>query len=228
MTNKYCELIKKLRIEKGLSQEDIYSKLDTSRSTYIAFEQGKTDLNFSQMVKIADIFGISLENIESGMYPNMKKYKEMILSFLRLANSSDKKIPKTKLAKLVYLADFNWFYEKLDSMSGMQYRRQTYGPVPDMYFRAFDELESDGKIVIDRSKNNMFLIKESESNTKQQFDDLNSEEKKLIKNISKRWNDKRTEEIVNFTHNQLPYFLCREDEIIPYELITQEDPKNLY
>ncbi|MDD2656232.1 MAG: helix-turn-helix domain-containing protein [Patescibacteria group bacterium] len=228
MTNKYCELIKKLRIEKGLSQKDIYSKLDTSRSTYIAFEQGKTDLNFSQMVKIADIFGISLENIESGMYPNMKKYKEMILSFLRLASSSDKKIPKTKLAKLVYLADFNWFYEKLDSMSGMQYRRQAYGPVPDMYFRALDELESDGKIVIDKRKNNMFLIKESESNTKQQFDDLNSEEKKLIKNISKRWNDKRTEEIVNFTHNQLPYFLCREDEIIPYELITQEDPKNLY
>jgi len=218
MTNKYCELIKKLRIEKNLSQEDIYSKLDISRSTYIAFEQGKTDLSFSQMVKLADIFGISLENVESGMAPNMKKYKEMILSFLRLANSTDKKIPKTKLAKLVYLADFNWFYEKLDSMSGMQYRRLTYGPVPDMYFRAIDELESDGKIVIDRSKDRMLLIKESESNTKQQFENLNTEEEKIIKSISKKWNDKRTEEIVNFTHNQLPYFLCREDETIPYEL----------
>ena len=44
------------------------------------------------------------------------------------------------------------------------------------------------------------------------------EEEKIIKSISKKWNDKRTEEIVNFTHNQLPYFLCREDETIPYEL----------
>lgn len=228
MPNNYFELIKKLRIEKDLSQEDIYSKLDISRSTYIAFEQGKTELNFSQVLKIADIFGISLENVESGMYPNIKKYKEMILSFLRLTNSSDKKIPKTKLAKLLYLADFSWFYEKLDSMSGMQYRRLTYGPVPDMYFRALDELESEGKIVIDRSRDNMYLIKESESNQKQKLVDLSAEEKKLMKDISKKWSDKKTAEIVNFTHNQLPYFLCREDELIPYELITQEDPQNLY
>lgn len=49
-----------------------------------------------------------------------------------------------------------------------------------------------------------------------------------MKKIVEKWKDKKTNEIVNFTHNQLPYALCRENEIIPYELITQEDPDLVY
>jgi hypothetical protein len=45
-----------------------------------------------------------------------------------------------------------------------------------------------------------------------------------MKEIGAKWKNKNTQDIVNFTHNQLPYTICRVDEIIPYELITQEDP----
>ena len=45
----------------------------------------------------------------------------------------------------------------------------------------------------------------------------------MMKKIANKWADKSTSDIVNFTHNQLPYFLCNDNEIIPYELITQED-----
>ena len=62
-----------------------------SRSSYITFEQGKTELNFPQMAKLADIFGISLEQVESGIKPNYEKYKQMILAYLREAASSDGK-----------------------------------------------------------------------------------------------------------------------------------------
>ncbi len=37
-----------------------------------------------------------------------------------------------------------------------------------------------------------------------------------------------TQEIVDFTHNQIPWKVCREGEIIPYTLINAEDPKNVY
>ena len=155
----------------------------------------------------------------------------MILSYLRMNLSKDKKVPKTKLAKLLYLADFAWFYDHFESMSGMPYRRITFGPVPDMFFRAIDELEADGKILIDRKIHEgkeMFLISESESNLNEKIKSLSSEENGLMKKIAEKWKDKKTEEIVNFTHNQLPYFLCRENEFIPYGLITQEDPGTVY
>jgi hypothetical protein len=74
----------------------------------------------------------------------------------------------------------------------------------------------------------MFLIKESESNKNEKILSLSKEENLLIKKIAIKWKHKKTNEIVNFTHNQLPYFLCKDNELIPYELITQEDPDKVY
>lgn len=227
MAKEYFKLIRSLRTEKKLSQEEISNKIGVSRSSYITFEQGKTELNFPQMAKLADIFGISLEQVESGLKPNYEKYKQMILAYLRRAVSGDGKILKTKLAKMLYLADFSWFYEHLESMSGMQYRRIKYGPVPDMYFRAIDELEESGKIMVDH-KGDMLLISENKGSESQPLDALSKEELGLLGKISSKWKDKKTAEIVDFTHNQLPYKICRPDEIIPYELITQEDPSYVY
>jgi transcriptional regulator with XRE-family HTH domain len=227
MINQYFKLIKKLRTQKNFNQEEIAKRLNISRSSYISFEQGKTELNFSQIVKLSDILGISLEEVESGTQSNYEKYKEMILAYIRKASSKDGQILKTKLAKMLYLADFAWFYEKLESMSGMQYRRIKFGPVPDMYFKAMDELEEQGKITINH-KDEMFLISENRGSQKKKLDKLSPAELKLIGKIAKKWKDKKTSEIVDFTHNQLPYKICTPDEIIPYELITQEDPSYVY
>lgn len=227
MAKTYYKLVKEIRIEKGLSQEEIVKKIGVSRSSYIAFEQGKTELDFSKMVKLADILGISLEEVEYGVRPDYEKYKEMILAYLRKAVSHDGNILKTKLAKMLYLADFSWFYDKLESMSGMQYRRLKYGPVPDVYFRAIDELEEGGRISVSH-KGDMLLIHENESSQKRSLGKLTKTEIGLIEKISEKWKDKNTREIVDFTHNQLPYKICSPDEIIPYELITQEDPVNVY
>jgi transcriptional regulator with XRE-family HTH domain len=227
MINQYFKLIKKIRTQKNFNQEEIAKRLNISRSSYISFEQGKTELNFSQIVKLSDILGISLEEVESGTQSNYEKYKEMILAYIRKASSKDGQILKTKLAKMLYLADFAWFYEKLESMSGMQYRRIKFGPVPDMYFKAMDELEEQGKITINH-KDEMFLISENRGSQKKKLDKLSPAELKLIGKIAKKWKDKKTSEIVDFTHNQLPYKICTPDEIIPYELITQEDPSYVY
>ena len=67
--NKYHKLVKSLRIEKGLYQEEISKKLDLSRYSYIAFEQGRTELSLSQASRIADIICISLEEMKSGLKP---------------------------------------------------------------------------------------------------------------------------------------------------------------
>jgi transcriptional regulator with XRE-family HTH domain len=223
----YYKFIRELRLKKGLSQAEIAERIGISRSSYISFEQGKAELSLSEAIKLSDIFGISLCEVEGGLKPNYPKYKEMILAYLRKAISSDGKILKTKLAKMLYLADFAWFYNHLESMSGMQYRRIQYGPVPDLYFRAIDELEEDGKISVDR-KGEMLLISENQASKQQNLKSLSKDEINLISKISLKWKNKKTNEIVDFTHNQLPYKICQPDEIIPYELITQQDPDYVY
>lgn len=184
-------------------------------------------MTLQEAEKLCELYGISIEEFSKAITPQYEKYKQMILAYLKSPVSTDGKVPKTKLAKLLYLADFAWYYEKLESMSGMQYVHRTYGPVPDPYFRALDELEEEGKITIDHKKDAM-LVSLGAGAAHQQFDLLQKEEVELMEKISEKWKDKLTQEIVGFTHDQLPYKLCTPDEVIPYELITQEDPEHVY
>lgn len=228
---KYVEKIKKLRNERNLSQEQIAKAIGVSRPTYTAIESGKQELSLEEAKKLSALFGISIDELSSGNISDIQKYKHMILTFLRMNISKDGKIPKTKLAKMLYLADFAWFYDHLESMSGMTYRKIEYGPVPDTFFRALDELEFDGKINIDckcDSGKEMYLISENENNRNEKIQTISLEEKTLMKKIALKWKNKNTKDIVTFTHNQMPYSLCRDNELIPYELITQEDPDLVY
>ena len=66
MSNKYYTFIKSLRLERGFSQLEIAKKLGISRSSYLAFEQGKRELALAEASEIAKIFQISLEDIQAG------------------------------------------------------------------------------------------------------------------------------------------------------------------
>lgn len=224
MITKYAKFIKEARLKKGLSQSDLALRLAISRPSYIAIEQGKRELTMGEFEKLSSFLGVSFEEVGAGESQNYEKYKEIILSFLRL----DKKIPKTKLAKLVYLADAGWFYYHLKSMSGVQYRKIKYGPVADSYFRIIDELYENGQIEIENREDGAMLISETRAGSKKILSEINKEELNLIVDISDKWKGKKTAEIVEFTHNQLPYLCAKENEIITLGLITQEDPNEYY
>jgi transcriptional regulator with XRE-family HTH domain len=66
MTHKTNQFIRNLRLEKGISQLEMAEKLGISRSSYIAFEQGKRELSLSEAVEMGKAFDISLHDIEEG------------------------------------------------------------------------------------------------------------------------------------------------------------------
>ena len=226
MTNTYSKIIKDLRQKNKLLQQEVAEKLKISRPSYIALEQGKRALSFKEAGVISELFGISLEELLPDIIQKHQKYEQMFFAFLRHA-TRDGKLPKTKLAKLLYLADFGWFYMTHRSMSGLTYRKLEYGPVPSYYFDLLGKLDCDGKISIE-SKGKAWLISETRVGQKIGDNLLSPQENKFIKNVAKKWRDKDTEEIVKFTHAQLPYVFADKDAAIPYELITQEDPKHVY
>ena len=216
----------------GYNQEQMAELLGVSRPTYAEIEKGKGDVTMSSLERLANKTGISINSlltredirVEATNQEALNKYKKMLLFMLSCGAASDGKITKTKLAKLLYLADFSWFYQNLTSMSGLTYRRIHYGPVPDQYFRALEELVDDNQITI--SDGTAKMISAIEKTPPSQG--LTKEEQTLIKNICKKWKNKNTSDIVEFTHEQLPWKLCKENELIPYELIIQEDPEHVY
>jgi transcriptional regulator with XRE-family HTH domain len=224
MGNKYAQFIKTLRTERGFSQSFMAEKLGISRPSYVGIEAGKRDLTLGEFEKLSGVLGVSFEELESGELPNYEKYKQMILAFLR----QGKEIPKTKLAKLLYFADFGWFYYHLQSMSGMQYRKIQYGPVTDAYFRIIDEMSDSGELDIEQTEDGAMLISQTRSGAKVPLSEINREEEKLITNIGEKWKGKKTAEIVDFTHKQFPYLYAQDNEIVSYGLFTQENPDEIY
>ena len=153
---------------------------------------------------------------------NNEKFKQMYFYILRYFKEG---VPKTKLAKLLYLADFGYFYDNLIPMSGVRYVRREFGPVADIFFEMTDDLYDKGKINIKPLDYALIIIS---TTTKQEYFLLSDKEKELLDEICIFWKDRRTNEIVNFTHEQKPWKMCRDGEYIPYSLIIQEDPNHVY
>lgn len=155
----------------------------------------------------------------------LEKYKQLISNCILHGSDKDGKITKTKLAKLVYLADFAYFYFRLKPISNYQYLKLGYGPVPLAYFAAIDTLEGEEKIFREpKGKSEMISLLEKEVKNNL----LSKEELALTKKICAKWKKHDTQEIVDFTHNQIPWKVSFDKDEIPYELITQEEPENVY
>ena len=223
-----------MRYERGLTKEQVAKAIGVSRPTYDKIEAGENELTVSQAKALASMLRISIEDllgmvdgvsVFSDVISSTEKYKQMILNAIKYGADSDGKITKTKLAKLMYLVDFIWYYQNSSPMSGMTYRKLSRGPVSDIYFRVMDELEDDGAVIREPKGNAvMFSLLEKEA----PIGKLSDDEISLIKKISNSWRYKSTEDIVNFTHEQLPWQICRDGEVIPYGLITQEEPERVY
>src|SRR5690606_31639945 len=115
MSTPYAQFIKQLREERELSQAEVAQRLSMSRASYVALEKGTKELSLAEGVAVTKLFGISIDDLLQNRAPHPEKYKQMFLAYLREAKKSGKKLKKTKLAKLLYLSDFSWFYKHLES-----------------------------------------------------------------------------------------------------------------
>ncbi|ATA73541.1 MULTISPECIES: helix-turn-helix domain-containing protein [Capnocytophaga] len=59
----YLTKIKKIRLEKKISQEDIAFQLGISQSAYAKIETGKQKLSAEQLIKISKILSIDLKEL---------------------------------------------------------------------------------------------------------------------------------------------------------------------
>lgn len=214
-----------LRKEYGLSQDDIASKLGVSRQTYSKFENGTGELSTAQIQQLADYFGVQIPELYYEVQ-NTKKFKQMLVYILCKFNRRG--LPKTKLAKLLYLSDFAHYYTHFESMSNVLYKCKDYGPLAEPFLETIDDMYENGELHIDTLSEGAQMVAISKSVSSNDFSLLSAEEKKEMDKICEKWIDANSKEIVNFTHNQKPWMACRPGEIIPYDLILQEDPKNVY
>jgi len=222
-----------LRDVYSLSQEDVARIIGVSRTTVGDIERGKRDIELSELQALAQYLQLDATSLiqRSARQPasTLGKYREIIMQVAkRYGEATGKDIPKTFLAKLVYLADFAWFYKNLEPMSGVTYYRREHGPVADEYYMALGLLVDEGSMSTQKGKQAHWYrphYKEEQPFVPQ---NLSVQEIELINAVVDKWKDASTQEIVEFTHSQLPWQICFPNEAIPYSLITQEELEHVY
>lgn len=219
------ENVSKLRKRYGYSQDEIARKLGLSRQTYAKFENGSGELNTSQVQQIADFFGVEVSELYYKVQ-DIDKFKQMMVYILSKFNKRG--LPKTKLAKLLYLSDFYHYYNHFESISNVSYKCKDYGPLAEPFLEAVDDMYEKGDIHIDILDEGAQMISLSKSLNAKAIVNLSDEEKKEIDEVCNKWKDANSNELVNFTRNQKPWMACRPNEIIPYNLILQEDPDHVF
>ncbi len=218
----------------GFSQDKLAKRMDMSRPTLAAIENGTRDITLPELKQLAKIFDIPVnimldEDLKmdkkidesNARQKSFKKFHNLVLKCIKYGSDEDGKITKTKLAKLVYLCDFASYYKSLSPISGFEYRRLAQGPVAIEFF---DLIDSDESVCIETKGRSILVSLIEEPNDSA----LNKDEEETVKAVCAKWKKARTKEVVDFTHEQLPWATCKEGEIIPYELINMEDPGNVY
>lgn len=182
MSNNYYALIKSMRVQRGFSQLEIAKKLGISRSSYIAFEQGRRELTLTEANELSNIFEISLNDIQSGKVfvpevileknKNTKKVKKIgdeaierisvpqekedkfkqVLLYILSKVGGKPNVGQTVLYKLLYFIDFDYYEKFEEQLIGARYMRNTHGPTPISFAKIIDELETEGKIETVKSK----------------------------------------------------------------------------
>ena len=232
--------IKELCSKKPVSKDFIETYLWLTEETFNKIKNWEIAPSDWVAIKLAEYFNIEFDALisdinskEENKTVDFNKYKQIIQNFIKYASDSDWKITKTKLAKLCYLLDFSWYYFNLTPVTWLEYKRLEQWPVPESFFRIIDEMQEEWKIDIETKKvnkeQNDGKIANMISNiTNPELDKLSIDEIALLKRIAEKWKNKTRDEIVNFTHNQLAWWICKENQIIPYNFICQEDIENVF
>ncbi len=231
MKTTYADFIKYLREERALSQVEVATVTNMSRASYVALEKGTKELSLAEAIALTKLFGITVDELVQTIAPNLEKYRELILAFLREAKGSKNTLKKTKLANLLYLTDFAWYYNSEISVSNVTYRKIAFGPVADCYFRLLEEMEQGGVINIKqiyRDDYHMYEIEETRASVKKSLVSLSKKELLHVHKIWQQWEKASTAEISKFVCEQKPYQHSVLGEIIDYALIKDEDSYNVY
>ena len=245
---KLGENIKILRKQHGITQQKLADLLGLSRPTVSQIEIGERKLSADELIKLADIFNISVEYLlglkrepkiiikkterkEKPKYQvrinvpqkNIKKFKEVLLYILNKVGSKPN-IGETVLYKILYFIDFD-FYEKYEEqLIGATYIKNNYGPTPVEFRKIVEKMIDDGEII--KVESTYFEYPQTKYLPVRKADlaKLKANEIELIDNILHRLSDMNASQISEYSHNDVPWLTTENQGIIEYESVFYRTP----
>lgn len=237
--NKIGETLRKLRDEKGISQEMLAKALTIPRPSVAQIEKGARDVSVNELDAILRIFQISYNDfMELGkpkqQRPQAKKgkikfyedkFKQLLLYILQKCGGKPN-VGETVLYKLLYFCDFDYFELCEKPLTGMPYKKMQYGPIPHQaaYNPVIKKMTETEEIkIVSRPYAGGTIQTKYVSFIEPDIDVFTPKELETIDRVINRLSDMSARQIEDHVHNDYPWVVHSEGEIIEYESVFGRD-----
>jgi transcriptional regulator with XRE-family HTH domain len=240
--------IAEIRLNRGLSQEQLAALLGIQRSTLTQIELGNRNLKALELRKISDILEISIEKILADDFElpeivnqeaepeniedvrisvptmNIEKFKNILLYVLNKCGGKAN-FGKTVLNKILYFSDFDFYEIYEEHLTGAMYKKLPYGPVPediDSILNQMVELKQ-----LKRFETEFLTFPQTKYIALQGADlkKLHAHEQDIIDKVINRYSDWTATKISEYSHKDMPWLASEDGEVIDYELaFYREEP----
>lgn len=234
--------IAELRKLKGLSQADLAKRLKISRPSIAQIELGNRGVDALELQSLSMILGFSLDEFMSNEFTasntveykpkskkqtaeerisvpkfDVNKFRNVLLYILEKC-AGKPNVGETVLYKLLYFCDFNYYELYEEHLTGAQYRKLPYGPVPQKLDTIINQMIEAGHI--QRFKTDYFGLQQTRylPLIKANLTELKASEKEVIDRVIEQMSDWSAATISAYSHKDLPWEVTDEGNYINYEL----------
>jgi transcriptional regulator with XRE-family HTH domain len=234
--------IAELRRIKGLSQADLAKRMEVSRPSLSQIELGNRSVDIIEFQKLSVILQFSFDDFMSKDFSaslaadkkvakkikreeerisvptlQINKFKNVLLYILeRCAGKPN--VGETVLYKLLYFSDFNHYEVYEEHLTGAQYRKLPFGPVPQKLDMIINQMVEEKQIQRVKTEYHGFAQTRFLPLEKADLTVLKASEVYIIDTVIGQMGDWSANMISDYSHGDLPWEVTDDGQEISYEL----------
>lgn len=233
--------IASLRKLKGLSQEELATRVGMPRSALTQIELGNRSLSAIEIHNFSIQLGFSIDDFMSEEFiinPNIQveelkeeksntrisipelrvsKFKNVLLYILE--NCAGKpNVGETLLYKLLYFSDFNYYELHEEHLTGATYRKLPFGPVPQKLDMIIKKMIDQGELKRIKTEYHNHPQTRYIPLRKADLTELKASEKDVIDKVIDQFSDWSAKAISDYSHKDIPWLASKDGKEINYEL----------
>jgi len=233
---KLGEKIKEVRESLNLSQEDLSNKVSLTRAAISEIERGNRGVEALELSKIVEVFNVDIDYflreegpakarepiIKKDFKFNEDKLKNVILYILEKCGGKPN-VGETVLYKLLYFIDFDGFEIVGRPITGMNYIRLQYGPVPSAneYLPVVNSMTEKKELQIIMQQYYGMPQKRYIALVNSNIGLFKPQEIKIMDTVIANLSDKTARQIEDYVHEDAPWKLTKEKQFIRYGLVFE-------
>jgi len=232
-----------LRKAKKFSQENLAKLMNIPRPSLAQIELGKRNLTVNELIKLSNALQISYEKLLAKDFTglietsnmaekfdskqseirisvpklDLEKFKNILLYILE-KTAGKPNVGETVLYKLLYFCDFNYYELYENHLSGAEYRKLAFGPVPQKIDGILLRMQVKKQIQRLKTEYNGYPQTRYIPLIKPNLSQINGAEKQVIDQVVEQFADWSGSSISEYSHRDMPWKASKDGDVIDYEL----------